>query len=235
MPTSYTQAIEDYLKAIYELSAGKAVTTNQLARQLGIAPASVTGMLQKLTRLDPPLIVYQKHHGVRLTAEGERAALEIVRHHRLIELFLYRMLGYPWDEVHSEADRLEHVISEDFEERLSQLLGDPSRDPHGDPIPDRDLVLPPYSSTRLSELRPGQTAVLQRVHSSDPDLLRYLSQQGVVPQAEVKILTHSPFDGNLQIQVAGQDEPVVLGPAITRLVYTEPREAADQPVTRDSR
>jgi DtxR family Mn-dependent transcriptional regulator len=165
------------------------------------------------------LIEYRKHRGVELTPTGEKVALEVIRHHRLIELFLQEKLGYTWDEVHAEADRLEHVISEDFEERIAQALGNPSYDPHGEPIPTRDLEITPSVATRLSELRPPQVANVERVDASDADLLRYLSEIGLVPQAQVKALGYSPFDGNLSMQILGQAGTLILGPIITRQVF----------------
>ncbi len=143
MRTNLTQTIEDYLKSIYELTrSGQRASTNQLALYLGVTPASVSEMIKKLAESQPSLVDYQKHHGVILTQDGERIALEILRHHRLLEMYLHQVLGYGWDEVHDEADRLEHVISEEFEERIAQALGNPQRDPHGDPIPTRDFQLP---------------------------------------------------------------------------------------------
>jgi DtxR family Mn-dependent transcriptional regulator len=176
-----THAIEDYLKAIYKLSAaGERATTTDLANLLNVTPASVTGMVQKPSD-DPSWVDYQKHRGVSLTPAGKRAALEIIRHHRLIEMFLHEILGYPWDEVHDEAERLEHVISENLEERIARVLGDPTHDPHGDPIPTRDLIIPPACVTRLSDLRPDQHAVVVRVHDSDPEFLRHLGGLGLKP------------------------------------------------------
>ncbi|MCJ7703732.1 MAG: metal-dependent transcriptional regulator [Anaerolineales bacterium] len=217
-----TQAIEDYLKIIYELTTlhGRATTT-QIAEALDVKPASVTGMVQKLAATNPPLVEYRKHRGVVLTAEGEKAALETLRHHRLLEHFLHQILGFPWDEVHEEADRLEHVISEEFEERLAQVLGDPTHDPHGDPIPTRDLVMPSYATLCLAELRAGQRAIVKRVRSDRSDLLRYLSSIGVVPEASFEVVEYSPFDENLKIWVDGQDETVVLGAGITCQIFVE--------------
>lgn len=223
MRENLTQSIEDYLKAIYEISSahGRA-STNQIAEDLEVTPASVTAMLKKLAGTQPPLVEYQKHRGVVLTAAGEKVALEIVRHHRLLEMFLHQMLGYEWDEVHAEADRLEHVISEEFEERIARAMGDPRHDPHGDPIPSRDLRMPlDAATTLLSELRAGQKATVQRVRDTDPELLRYLSERGLIPKARVKILDYSPFDENLSLQVSGQDQPIVLGPRITQLIFVE--------------
>ncbi len=217
-----TQAIEDYLKIIYELTAkhGRATTT-KIADALDVKPASVTGMIQKLAATDPMLVKYRKHRGVVLTPEGEKVALEILRHHRLLEHFLYETLGYSWDEVHEEADRLEHVISEEFEERLAQILGDPTHDPHGDPIPTRDLEMPSYATLCLADLRVGQRAIVKRVRDTDPELLRYLGGIGVVPGAHFEVMEYSPFDHNLKIQVIERDEPVVLGPNITSEIFVE--------------
>jgi DtxR family Mn-dependent transcriptional regulator len=220
MCAQLTPAIEDYLKAIYDLTGSQdRASTNDLAERLGVAPASVTGMIQKLASAGDPLIAYEKHRGVELTTAGKRAALEVIRHHRLLELYLHEKLGYSWDEVHAEADRLEHVISEDFEERMAQALGDPSHDPHGEPIPTRDLQIPPSSDTRLCDLRPNQIAIIVRVDASDPNLLRYLSDIGLIPQTQVRALDYSPYDGNLRLQVLGREETLVLGPRVTIQVF----------------
>lgn len=226
MRENLTHVIEDYLKTIYELSEehGRA-TTNQIAELMGVTPASVTNMIQKLAVTDPPLVEYRKHRGAALTDEGKNVALEIIRHHRLLEMFLHQTLGYSWDEVHDEADRLEHVISEAFEERIAESLGNPRHDPHGDPIPTRDLHLPEWEARTLSEMRPGQQAQIERVRDSDPDLLRHLSDQGVVPGASVAVLEYSPFDDNLRIQVEGKADSIVLGPSVTNQVYVEEQAA----------
>lgn len=222
MRENLTQAIEDYLKAIYEVTfkEGRASTTH-LASYLEVTPASVTGMIQKLSQTEPPLVEYQKHHGVTLTDAGEKIALETIRHHRLLELFLHRILGYPWDEVHDEADRLEHVISEQFEDRIAATLGNPLHDPHGDPIPRKDLSIPQVAATTMSALRVGQRAVIKRVRDTDPDLLRYLSERGVVPDARVEITDYSEFDNNIHLRVEGHDKTVVLGPRITDQIFIE--------------
>jgi DtxR family Mn-dependent transcriptional regulator len=215
-----THVVEDYLKTIYELTvtSGRA-TTNQIAERMGVTAASVTNMVQKLAATQPPLLEYRKHRGVMLTEAGEKVALEIIRHHRLLEMFLHQMLGFGWDEVHAEADRLEHVISEEFEERIAATLGDPLRDPHGDPIPTRDLRLPDANSLQLSQLRAGQGAIVQRVRSADAELLRYLSELGLKPEAHLQVLGFSPFDQNLRLQVEGKQEPVVLGMNVTSQVF----------------
>jgi DtxR family Mn-dependent transcriptional regulator len=222
MRENLTRVIEDYLKTIYNLTASnERATTNQIAERMEVTPASVTNMVQKLAATDPPLLDYRKHRGVKLTPEGEKVALEIIRHHRLLEMFLHQTLGYRWDEVHEEADRLEHVISEDLEERIATSLGDPMHDPHGDPIPTRELHLPESSEVTLSQLRPSQTAKVQRVRDSDPELLRYLSEMGIKPEARLDVLEYSPFDNNLRVQIEGRKEPVVLGLRVTSQVYVE--------------
>ena len=216
-----THAVEDYLKAVYSLTGeeGRA-STNALAQELGVSPASVTGMIQKLAAGDPPLLDYQKHRGVALTKVGRDAALRTIRHHRLIEMFLHEALGFSWDEVHEEAERLEHVISERLEERIAESLGDPTHDPHGDPIPTRSLEIPPSRNIRMSDMRPNQQAVIRRVRDSDPQLLRYLSNLGIKPGAEVTAKGYSAFDENLQVEVQGGEE-IVLGLRVTRQVYVE--------------
>jgi DtxR family Mn-dependent transcriptional regulator len=222
MRDQLTKSNEDYLKAIYKISAtGERASTKELANLLNVRPASVTGMVQKLASGDPPLVDYQKHRGVSLTPEGERAALETIRHHRLLEMFLHEILGYPWDEVHDEAERLEHVISEEFEERMARVLGDPAHDPHGDPIPTRELTIRPPCDQRLSDVRPGQKAVIKRVQDSDPDFLRHLAGLGLKPETKVSILDYSPFDENLKIQVRGQPAPIILGRKITQHIFVE--------------
>lgn len=220
MRENLTHTIEDYLKVIFELtmSEGRA-TTKQIAEQMGVTPASVTGMVKRLASSDPALVEYRKHRGVLLTTAGKEVALEIIRHHRLLELFLHKTLGYTWDQVHAEADRLEHVISEDLEERIALALGNPQRDPHGEPIPTRDLRLPVHSTHSLDNLRPGQQAVIQRVEDDDPDLLRYLDEIGMIPKACLTVLDYSAFDGNLHIEVG--DQVLVLGPSVTQKIFVE--------------
>jgi DtxR family Mn-dependent transcriptional regulator len=222
MQPTITHAIEDYLKTIYALTAANPrASTNQIAEALSVKPGSVTGMVKKLSKSTPPLVDYQKHHGVALTPEGEKIALETIRHHRLLETFLHETLGFDWDAVHAEADRLEHVISEEFEERISQALGDPTHDPHGDPIPTRDLEMPVQATTRLSELRAGQQAIIKRVRDTDPELLRYLSDRHIIPGACIEVMAYSAFDDNLTLLVANRLDPEVLGVRITRQIFVE--------------
>ena len=215
-----SEAMEDYLKVIYHLTLERPrASTTEIAQKLNVTPASVTGMLQRLGTLEPPLVEYHKHRGVSLTSAGQKAALEIVRHHRLLELFLHEQLGYAWDEVHAEADRLEHVISEKMEASIFEALGEPTHDPHGDPIPSADLELPAENTTALSALQTGQTAVVKRVSSETPGLLRHLEALRLVPTARVKVMARSAFDDNLTLQVSGQEQPLVLGKAITQQIF----------------
>jgi DtxR family Mn-dependent transcriptional regulator len=217
-----TDSIQDYLKTIYELTAeGEPASTTAVAAQLGIAPPSVTGMSQRLASLKPALVVYHKYQGVKLTPAGKRAALEIIRHHRLLEAWLVQTLGYSWDEVHAEADKLEHAISEELEERIAAALGYPARDPHGELIPTVDLTMPSDESVSLSALQPEQEATVRRVHARDTDLLRYLEELGLIPGARVKALEVLPYDQVMRLQVLGRKEGVVLGPAITSRVFVE--------------
>ncbi len=222
MIANISPAVQDYLKVIYDLTEryGRAATS-QIAEQLDVKPASVTGMIQKMAQEEAPLVVYKKHQGVTLTPAGEIAALEIMRHHRLLELFLHEILGYSWDEVHAEAERLEHVISEDMERRIANVLGNPLRDPHGHPIPSHDLQIEQFSDFPMSELRPGQKAIIRRVHDSDPELLRYLERLGLMPQVRLTVCDYIPFDQNMHLQIAGDEMVIVVGPRITDEIFVE--------------
>lgn len=222
MPEHLTDSIQDYLKIIYELTQdGKTASTTELAKQLGIKPASVTGMVQKLASANHALITYKKHQGVILTEKGRKAALEVIRHHRLIETWLAQTLGYSWDEVHNEAEKLEHVISEEFEARIAAAMGNPMRDPHGDPIPTADLVMPKYENITLSSLQLDQEATICKVQSQDISLLQHLENLGLVIGAHVKIIEISPYDQVMKLKVQGRKEAVVLGPVVTDRVFVE--------------
>ncbi|MBV6451903.1 MAG: Iron-dependent repressor IdeR [Anaerolineales bacterium] len=216
-PSTSTQ---DYLKTIYELTEnGSPASTNDLARELNVKPASVTGMIQKLASEKPPLLEYQKHQGVTLTSAGKKAALEVIRHHRLLETWLVQTLGYSWDEVHEEAERLEHVISEDFERRIAAALGHPLRDPHGELIPTADLKMPADNSTPLSALRKNQSGKILCIKGADAELLRHLEGLGLTPNAIVETTEYSPFDNNLTVKVGGKTH--VLGLNITNKIFIE--------------
>ena len=222
MSKPLTDSVQDYLKIIYELTQnGESASTTALATSLGIAPASVTGMVQKLSSVKPALVSYRKHQGVTLTAAGEQAALEVIRHHRLIEAWLVQALGYSWDEVHDEAEKLEHVISENFEMRIAAMLGDPEHDPHGEPIPSAELIMPVDNSIPLSSMQPEQEAIVRRVDAQEAEFLRYLEELGLIPGARLRTLSVSSYDQAMCIQVQGQKHTCVLNLAITNRVFIE--------------
>lgn len=220
MKKKITISTQDYLKHIYELTEnGESASTNALAQKMNISAPSVTGMIQKLASEKPALVEYQKHQGVTLTREGRKAALEVIRHHRLLEAWLVQTLGYSWDEVHEEAERLEHVISEDFERRIAAAMGNPTRDPHGEPIPSADLKMPADNTTPLSSLRPTQSAKIRRVDARDPDLLRHLDSLGFTPGTRIEIIEYSNFDNNLTIKVGKRVS--IVGLKITSKIFVE--------------
>ena len=220
MKQSLTISIQDYLKNIYELTeTGEAASTTTLAKRLHISAPSVTGMLQKLATARPALVEYKKHQGVTLTREGKKAALEVIRHHRLLEAWLVQTLGYSWAEVHEEAERLEHVISEEFERRIAAAMGHPLRDPHGELIPTADLKMPLEDSTPLSALRPKQKAKVKYVKHADAELLRHLESLGLVPGAQIEIIDYSSFDHNLTVKSEAKTN--VLGLNITSKIFIE--------------
>jgi DtxR family transcriptional regulator, Mn-dependent transcriptional regulator len=222
MPETLTDSIQDYLKIIYELTqSGETASTTALAARLGIAPASVTGMVQKLSSIKPALVFYRKYQGVTLTTAGKRAALEVIRHHRLIEAWLVQTLGYSWEEVHREAEKLEHVLSEDLERRIAAAMGDPERDPHGDLIPSANLVMPKDESVPLSTLDSEQEATVRRVDAQETGFLRHLEELGLIPGARLKLLSVSHYDEVMHVRVQGRKETIILGPAITKRVFVE--------------
>ncbi|HMD52347.1 MAG TPA: metal-dependent transcriptional regulator [Solirubrobacteraceae bacterium] len=203
-------AVEDYVKAIFSLeSAGEEpVPTNALADRLGITPGSVSAMLRKLDELG--LTTHVPYRGVRLTPDGRRLALEVIRHHRLLESFLADALGMPWDRVHAEAEILEHVLSEDLEELIAAKLGHPTVDPHGDPIPSADLELEEPTTRSLQSLQPGETGVFVRVSDSDPEMLRYLADRGIAPGDRLEVRERQPFGGPLLV-LFGEREHAIGG------------------------
>ena len=195
-----SEAIEDYAKAIYALSrrGGGVVSTNALAERLGVTPASASAMVKKLA--ERGLAAHAPYKGVELTDAGERVALEVLRHHRLLELYLSEHLGVPWDRVHDEAEALEHVISEDLEARIAAKLGNPTHDPHGDPIPDADLHVDESATRSLADLSPGDRGRFVRVSDSDPAMLRYLSDRGVCLGDSLEVVDRQPFEGPLTVR-----------------------------------
>jgi DtxR family Mn-dependent transcriptional regulator len=202
-----SEALEDYLKEIYKLQTeGGRATTSALASRRGVAPPSATAMLGKLAALG--LIEHQRYRGAVLTPAGERAAIEIVRHHRLLEQYLAETLGLEIDAVHAEAERLEHHLSDKLEARIDESLGFPTHDPHGDPIPDGDLKLGHSTLRPLSSLAPGQGAVVKRVPDRDPELLSYLVGLGVLPGAHVELRRAEPFRGPLTVALDGREHPI---------------------------
>jgi DtxR family Mn-dependent transcriptional regulator len=201
-------SVQDYAKAVYALETrgGAAVSTNDLAARLGVTPASVSGMVRKLTEVG--IVEHEPYHGVRLTDEGRRVALEVLRHHRLLELFLARELGMSWDRVHAEAEVLEHVLSEELEELIAARLGNPVVDPHGDPIPTPDLEINEGQTCSLESLECGQHGVFVRVSDSDPEMLRYLGNAGISPGDRLLVRDRQPFGGPLFVLVNGREHTI---------------------------
>ena len=218
-----SEAVDDYLKAIFQLSGPeeRQVSSTEIATHLTITAASVTNMLQKLAASQPPMVVYEKHYGVKLARAEKKRALEIIRHHRLIETFLHKVLDYPWDEVHQEAERLEHFISERFEERIAAKLGNPEFDPHGHAIPALDGSLPGPEHQALSQLRPGQTAKVASVSDKDPEMLRYLATQGIRPGVPLTLTERLPFQGAYQIRIGRSPKLALLSEPLARAISVE--------------
>lgn len=221
-PTS--EATDDYLKAILELSgaAEAPVSSNDLAARLTVRAASVTGMLQKLARQRPSLVLYEKHHGVRLAAAGKRRAWEIVRHHRLLELFLHDVLKYSWDEVHEEAERLEHFISERFEDRVAAILGDPEIDPHGHVIPHRNGTVPIREESPLLDWPLNVPAKISSVSDQHPAVLRDLRGLGMIPGTKLVIERKSP-NASLVVRIDGQERSIRLSEELAAHIALEQR------------
>lgn len=214
-----TTAVEDYAKAIYALEqrADGAVSTNALADRMGVTPASASAMVKRLDGLG--LVTHVPYRGVQLTGDGTKVALEIIRHHRLLELYLAETLGVPWDRVHDEAEVLEHVLSDELEELIAAKLGDPTHDPHGDPIPTRDGRIAEATSIALSDLGPGVCGRFARVSDADPAMLRYLAERGIAPGADLEVVERQPFDGPLFVRIG--DDVHVLGGELARAMRVE--------------
>ena len=222
LPESISASAQDYAKAVYALEAheGAAVSTNDLAERLGVTPGSVSAMVRKLS--DVGLVEHEPYHGVRLTAQGRRVALEVLRHHRLIELFLSEELGMSWDRVHAEAEVLEHVLSEDLEQLISARLGDPTVDPHGDPIPTVEFGIDEPAARSLDELPLGASGRLVRV-SDDPEMLRYLAGLGIALGDRLEVVGRQPFGGPVFVRFGAQEHPI--GGALARAMRIETEEA----------
>jgi len=215
-----TEAIEDYVKAIFSLQRGgeEPVSTSALAERLGVTPGSASGMMKKLDSLG--LVDHVPYRGVVLTPLGRRLALEVLRHHRLLELYLSEAFGMPWDQVHAEAEVLEHVLSEELEELIAAKLGDPSVDPHGDPIPGRDGSIDEPETRSLADLGAGDRALFLRVSDSNPDMLRYLAERNIRPGQELEVVDEQPFGGPLFVRIAGGEH--ALGGALARAMRVQP-------------
>jgi len=212
------QAIEDYLKTIYALAQEESpVSTSRIAEARDVKPASATSMIQRLDKLN--LVKYAKHYGVTLTSSGTKLALEVIRHHRLLELYLMEALGFSWDEVHEQADVLEHVISEKLEERIAAALNHPEFDPHGDPIPQKDGTIPAVETQPLSTI-PVKTAVriARVVDDSNSEMLRYLAELGLMPGTAVFVMRAEPFDGPLTVEIDGEQKIIGFNVATSILV-----------------
>jgi len=224
-----SETVENYLKAIYKLQAdaGK-VSTTALADYMGVAPPSATSMIGRL--VESGLLRHDRYRGVELTEAGARAALEVIRHHRLWELFLAEALQVPLERVHDEAERLEHTLSEDLEEHLDRALGYPTVDPHGDPIPSKDGTVGPSSRQSLGDLAVGTSARVSRVPDNDPALLRYLSELGLLPGSQVAIVRKDPFNGPLYVDVTGKaggaspGEPRIIGHELATRIFVDSLE-----------
>jgi DtxR family Mn-dependent transcriptional regulator len=214
-----SSAVEDYAKAIYALErrSDEPVSTTAIAERLGVTPASASGMVKRLGELG--LVEHQRYHGVTLTEHGRRVALEVMRHHRLLELYLVESLGVPWDRVHAEAEVLEHVLSEELEELIAAKLGNPTHDPHGDPIPTRDLTIQEGPTLSLEALAPGARGRFTRISDSDPDMLRFLADRGIAPGDGFEVVDKQPFDGPLFVRFG--NEVHVLGGALAKAMRVE--------------
>lgn len=221
-----TEAVEDFLKTVYLLEQQVApVPTMLLARALNIAAPSVTDMIKRLSSGENTLLEYRPYQGIRLNEEGRRIALEVIRHHRLLEVYLTRVLGYAWDEVHEEADRLEHYISEKLESRIAEALGHPELDPHGDPIPALDGAMPDLNLVLLSDLEPEQGAHVSRIADQSREVLRYLSELGMMPGAHVTLTARAPLNDTVTVRIGDTGRLTTISTHVARkiLVIISPK------------
>ncbi len=212
-----SQAIQDYLKTIYKLEESGLVSTTAIAKELNISGASVTGMLKRLSTMK--LVDYNSYKGVKLTTEGRKIALEIIRHHRLLELYLKEALGFSLEKVHDEACRLEHVISPEFIEKINEILGNPEFDPHGHPIPSKDGEINPNSELMLVSVVNGDKIVIKRLADHDSEMLSYFEKKGLIPNTELKIIDKAPFNGPITAFYNGETQ--IIGNEIARNIFIE--------------
>lgn len=214
--SGHSASVEDYLKAIYSLTSREraAASTSELAERLGFSPGSVSAMLRRMDTSG--LVTHTPYRGVELTAEGERLALGVIRRHRLIELVLATSLDIPWDDVHRFADALEHAVDDDLVDIIARKLGDPAADPHGDPIPTRDLTIDSPDTRSLASLTPGERATFVRVSDSDPEMLRYLTSRGIAIGDRFEMIERQPFDGPCDVRIGGRSHS--LGLALARAI-----------------
>jgi DtxR family Mn-dependent transcriptional regulator len=226
MPTHTSQAVEDYLKALHTLESEnrltgqhRAVSTQSVAERLEVSAASATNMLKKLTAMG--LVAHVPYRGAKLTDAGRRIALEVVRHHRLLETYLAEALGVPWDRVHEEAEVLEHVLSEDLEDRIARLLGDPTRDPHGHPIPAKDGSMNVASDRRLWAVAVGNKVRVERVSDDRPEALRYLADAGIKPGARVEVTRRGPVEGPLFVRTQESNGEIALSRQLSEAVWVD--------------
>ena len=219
-PVEISGAVQDYSKAIWSLAqrSDAPVSTSALADRLAVSPASASAMVKRLESLG--LASREPYHGVQLTRAGERVALEVLRHHRLLELYLAEALGMPWDRVHEEAEKLEHAISPELSELIAAKLGNPTHDPHGDPIPTRDGHIEEAATRSLADSEPGEHVVLTRVSDSDPAMLRYLGDRGIEPGTRLEVVGREPFGGPLTVGANGREH--ALGDQLARAMRVEP-------------
>lgn len=220
-PTLLTRSVEDYLKAVYSLTArGEAASTNSLAEALEVQPASVTGMVKRLA--ESGYVQHARYHGVRLTETGTREALRIIRRHRILETYLHVQLGYSWDDVHPEAERLEHAASEELIDRMAAVLEYPSHDPHGAPIPTRAGDIEASDFATLDEVDLGATVQIRAVQDEDPERLRYLQALGLTPGALLTVVDQAPYDGPLTVALAGVPGTEVIGSELAGKIFVAP-------------
>ena len=219
-----TPATEDYLKTIYKLQENaETASTNAVADRMGVSAASVTNMMKRLS--ESGLVEHRPYQAIRLTDAGRKIALEIIRHHRLLEVYMAEALGFTWDQVDAEAERLEHVISEEFEDKIDAMLGYPTTDPHGSPIPTKDGSIATSNHEKLSDKEAGTTVVVRRVTDTDPELLRYLAKLGLRPESTVEVLNKEPFEGPMLLRIAGEEHHI--GRQVARTVLVESLAAGE--------